>query len=98
MWKRNADQPIQKFELPNGLKPAGEGGYRLPFVEFRAVFKGGVLAETEANNGITHAAARMLLKGTQDPERGKIATEIESVGGHIDSYGGNNSFGVNAEC
>ena len=27
----------------------------------------------------------------------KIATEIESVGGHIDSYGGNNSFGINAE-
>ena len=32
---------------------------------------------------------------TRDAE--KIATEIESVGGHIDTYGGNNSFGVNAE-
>ena len=39
----------------------------------------------------------MLLKGTKTRAAEKIATEIESVGGHIDSYGGNNSFGVNAE-
>jgi zinc protease len=71
--------------------------HRLPFVEFRAVFQGGVLAETTANNGITTLLARMLLKGTQKRSSEKIATEIESVGGHIDSYGGNNSFGVNAE-
>jgi zinc protease len=39
----------------------------------------------------------MLIKGTPTRSAEKIATEIESVGGHIDSYGGNNSFGVNAE-
>jgi len=33
----------------------------------------------------------------QDAHGRKIATEIESVGGHIDSYGGNQSYGVNAE-
>jgi zinc protease len=39
----------------------------------------------------------MLLKGTKHRNAGDIAREIESVGGNIDSYGGNNSFGVNAE-
>jgi zinc protease len=92
-----SDQPIQKIELPNGLKLLVKEDHRLPFVEFRAVLQGGVLAETEANNGITSLLAKLLLKGTTTRSAEKIATEIESVGGHIDSYGGNQSFGVNAE-
>ena len=93
----NSDQPIQKFTLPNGLRLLVKENHRLPFVEFRAAFKGGVLAETTANNGITQLLAKTLLKGTPTRSAEKIATEIESVGGSIDSYGGNNSFGVNAE-
>jgi len=41
--------------------------------------------------------AKLLIKGTPTRSAEKIATEIESVGGSIDSYGGNNSFGINAE-
>ena len=93
----NAEHPIQKFELPNGLKLLVKENHRLPFVEFRAVLQGGVLAETEANNGITSMLAKLLLKGTPTRNAEQIATEIESVGGHIDAYGGNQSFGVNAE-
>jgi zinc protease len=93
----NSDKAIQKFTLPNGLRLLVKENHRLPFVEFRAAFKGGVLAETNANNGITQLLAKTLLKGTPTRSAEKIATEIESVGGSIDSYGGNNSFGVNAE-
>jgi len=93
----NTDHPIQKIELPNGLKLLVKEDSRLPFVEFRAVFQGGVLAETEANNGITSLLAKLLLKGTATRGAEQIATEIESVGGQLDSYGGNQSFGVNAE-
>jgi zinc protease len=95
--EKNIDSPIQKFELPNGLRLLVKENHRLPFVEFRAAFQGGVLAETADNNGITQLLARMLLKGTKTRDAEKIATEIESVGGSLDSYGGNNSFGVNAE-
>ena len=95
--EKNSDQPIKKFDLPNGLRLLVKENHRLPFVEFRAAFKGGVLAETAANNGITQLLAKTLLKGTPTRSAEKIATEIESVGGNIDSYGGNNSFGVNAE-
>jgi zinc protease len=61
------------------------------------MFRGGVLAETRENNGITQLTSRMLLKGTSHRSARDIATEIETVGGSIDSYGGNNSFGVNVE-
>ncbi len=93
----NADHPIQKFEFANGLRLLVKEDSRLPFVEFRAVFQGGVLAESAETNGTTMLLAKMLLKGTTTRSAEKIATEIESVGGHLDSYGGNNSFGVNAE-
>jgi len=93
----NTDHPIKKYELENGLKLLVKEDHRLPFVEFRAVLQGGVLVENEANNGSTSLLARLLLKGTPKRSAEKIATEIESVGGHIDSYGGNQSFGINAE-
>ena len=95
--EKNTDHPVQKFTLPNGLRLLVKEDHRLPFIEFRAAFKGGVLAETPANNGITLMLGKMLLQGTQKRTAEQIASEIESVGGHIDCYGGNNSFGVNAE-
>jgi zinc protease len=92
-----SEHPIQKFELPNGLRLLVKEEHRLPFVEFRAVFKGGVLAETPEANGLTLLMAKMLLKGTKSRSGEEIARQIESVGGSLDSYAGNNSFGVNAE-
>ena len=92
-----SEHEIQKFVLPNGLRLLVKEDHRLPFIEFRAAFKGGVLAETAENNGISQLHTKMLLKGTKRRSAEAIATEIESVGGSIDTYGGNNSFGVNIE-
>ena len=91
------ERPMHKCELPNGLRLLLKEDHRLPFVEFRAVFKGGLLAETADNNGLTQLTGKMLLKGTRTRSAEQIALEIESVGGSLDSYGGNNSFGLNAE-
>ncbi|MGD1089071.1 MAG: pitrilysin family protein [Verrucomicrobiota bacterium] len=93
----SGDQPVQKFELPDGLCLLIKENHRLPFVEFRSAFKGGVLVETADNNGITQLLAKTLLKGTKRHSGKEIAHEIESVGGSMDSYSGNNSFGVNVE-
>ena len=91
------ERPMRKVEFPNGLRLLLKEDHRLPFIEFRAAFKGGLLAETAANNGLTQLAGKMLLKGTASRSAERIALDIESVGGSLDSYGGNNSFGVNAE-
>src|SRR5688500_4564332 len=92
-----ADKPVQKFDFPNGLRLLVKEDHRLPFVEFRSVFRGGVLAETAQNNGVSLLTAKLLLKGTSTRSAEGIANEIESLGGSIESYSGNNSFGVNAE-
>jgi zinc protease len=93
----SGEHVAHKFTLANGLRLLVKEDHRLPFVEFRTVFKGGVLAETAGNNGLTQLTGKLLLKGTARRSAEDIAREIESVGGSLDSYGGNNSFGVNAE-
>lgn len=93
----NVDHPVQKIVLPNGLRLLVKEDHRLPFVEFRAAFRGGVLAETLETNGLTQLMAKMLLQGTRRRRAEEIATEIESVGGSVDTFGGNNSFGLMGE-
>ena len=92
-----AQSSVQKLLLPNGLRLLVKEDHRLPFIELRAVFQGGVLAESAANSGLTQLASKMLLQGTRKRTAEQIAVTIESVGGGIDSFGGNNSFGVTAE-
>jgi zinc protease len=91
------EHAVQRFELPNGLRLLVKEDHRLPFVELRVVLAGGVLAEKEANSGVTALMTKLLLKGTPTRTAAGIASEIESVGGSLDAYAGNNSFGVTAE-
>lgn len=91
------ESPIQKIEFGNGLKLLLKEDHRLPFVQYRAVFRGGVLAETDENNGVSTLMTKMLLKGTSSRDAEQIALTVESLGGSIDAYSGNNSFGVNLE-
>ncbi len=90
----NSGIQIQKFTLPNGLRLLVREDPKLPFVDYRVLCKGGVVAETAANNGITKLMSRLLLKGTKTRSAEKISESLESVGGDISYFAGNNSFGV----
>jgi zinc protease len=85
---------IEKFELANGLRLLVREDPRLPLVAITAVFRGGLLAETRATNGITRLMSKVLLKGTKTRTAEQIADTIEAVGGTIGSDAGNNSFSV----
>jgi zinc protease len=85
---------IQKFTLTNGLRLLVREDPRLPLIAMGAVFRGGLLAETSDNNGVTRLMARSLLKGTKNRTGEQIAAEIEAVGGSISSEAGNNSFTI----
>src|SRR5213076_74853 len=88
---------IQKFELSNGLRLLVREDPRLPLVAMGAVFRGGLLAESPQNNGVTHLMAKVLLKGTKTRTAEQIANQIEAVGGSISSDAGNNSFNLSVE-
>ncbi|MCS1408439.1 MAG: putative zinc protease [Verrucomicrobia subdivision 3 bacterium] len=81
----------------NGLRLLTKQDHRLPFVELRAVFRAGVLAETAATNGLTQLTAKLLLKGAGGRSSAEIVDAIESVGGQVDTYGASNSFGISVE-
>jgi zinc protease len=85
---------IQKVELSNGLRLLVREDPRLPLISIASVFRGGLLAETRATNGITRLMAKALLKGTKSLTAEQIADAIEAVGGSIGSNAGNNSFSV----
>ena len=88
---------IEKFTLPNGLRVLVCADHKLPLVDLVAVFRGGLLAETAATNGVTALAARTLVKGTQRRSAEQLNDEIEAVGGQIRADSGNNSFSVSVE-
>ena len=88
---------VQKFELANGLRLLVREDPRLPLVAMSAVFRGGLLAETQQDNGVTRLMAKTLLKGTKTRTAEQIAEQIEAVGGSISSDAGNNSFSVSLD-
>jgi zinc protease len=95
--RASVESATQKIVFPNGLRLLVKEDHRLPFIELRAVFQAGVLVESGRDNGLTQLTSKMLLQGTRKRDAARIATAIESVGGSIESFGGNNSFGLTEE-
>lgn len=87
----------KKFELPNGFRLLVREDPRLPLVTINACFRGGILAETAENNGITKLLSQTLLKGTKNRTAEDIANELESAGGSISSDAGNNTYSVSVD-
>ncbi len=94
---RAHDHPVQKFTLSNGLRVLIKEDHRLPFVQLQLGLRGGVLAETPETNGLTQLFTKMQQQGTTTRSAEDVATEIESLGGHLEAFGGNNSFGLSCE-
>lgn len=88
---------VKMFTLSNGLRLLVRENAKLPIISISAAFRGGLLAETAADNGITPLLASTILKGTSTRSAAQIAEQIESVGGSISSDSGYNSFLVAVE-
>ncbi|MBM3237736.1 insulinase family protein [Candidatus Poribacteria bacterium] len=83
----------KKVELENGIRLLVKENHFMPIVSLQALFLGGVFFETERNNGVCNFMANMLIRGSQRRTALQIAEQIESIGGAIDVFSGNNSFG-----
>ncbi len=89
--------PIIKRRLSNGWTALFLPENRLPFVHVQAVFHGGLLTETSANNGISGLFARSWMKGSKRRSGEQIAEELESMGASLSPYAGSNSVGLSME-
>ncbi|MCD8534418.1 MAG: insulinase family protein [Verrucomicrobia bacterium] len=57
-----------------------------------------MLLENAANQGISQLISKVLGKGTKSLSSEQIADQIESTGGSLDPFSGNNTIGASLEC
>jgi len=94
-----AEEPITTlYKLDGGLRVLIREDRSVPVVAVRAVCIGGTIVENESNTGITALMSSMLLEGTTTRNNNDIALMMESIGGTIDHYNGDNSFGITMQC
>jgi len=88
--------PMSKLILTNGIPLIVREDRRLPFVFISIAMRGGLLSETDDNNGITQLTADLLTRGTSLRTAEQLAEDIESRGASLSGFAGRNSFGMNA--
>lgn len=84
----------EKFTLKNGLRVLLKPDHRSGLVTFQIALLGGVRWETEATNGVSLLAARMLLRGTLQKKADQISDEIKRMGAELEPFSGRNSLGL----
>ena len=77
---------IAKETLPNGLTLVTE---TMPQVRSAAIgvwVKRGSRHERPAESGLSHFIEHMVFKGTTTRTAERIASEVDSIGGHMDAF------------
>jgi zinc protease len=88
---------LEKKVLANKVPLVMKKDDKVPLVNVRVTFLGGMLAEGPENNGIGTLTSRLLDKGTPTRSAEAIADEVENLGGSIDRIFGNNSLSLGVE-
>ncbi|MFH0900397.1 MAG: pitrilysin family protein, partial [Pseudomonadota bacterium] len=92
-----SESAVLRHTLPNGVRILVKRDSSVPMVAFRAVWVGGVRAETEKTNGVNNMLAALATRGTSARSAEEIVREIEGMAGSIGGFSGRNSFGIRAE-
>src|SRR6187397_2147424 len=77
---------IVKEVLPNGLTLVTEEMPHVRSVAIGVWLKRGSRHETPAQSGISHFIEHMVFKGTKNRSAEMIASEVDSIGGHMDAF------------
>lgn len=77
---------LKRFVLSNGLEVFIKEDHERKVAAIQFWVKVGSADETDAERGISHLIEHMAFKGTERRGLGKIAYEIESLGGEVNAY------------
>ena len=77
---------IVKEVLPNGLTLLTESMPHVRSVAVGVWLKRGSRHEVETQTGISHFIEHMVFKGTKNRSAEDIASEVDSIGGHMDAF------------
>jgi len=83
--------------LRNGIRVLVTEDKTFPLTSISINMRGGLRAENGQINGISRLTASMITKGTSSRSEEQIFTLVESIGGSLSSYSGNNSLGLSMD-
>ncbi|MFH2068582.1 MAG: DUF167 family protein [Candidatus Omnitrophota bacterium] len=87
--------PAIKLEhLKNGIPLLIKEERNLPIVSISVFLKGGLLFEEKETAGLFPILSELLISGTKGKDSRQIAGIVNSWGGSLAPYSGNNSFGL----
>ena len=71
--------------------------HTLPLLSLRATLPGGLMTEPAGKAGLGRLAANLLVKGTRRRNAEQLASDVEQLGGSLNSDSGNNSATLSLE-
>jgi len=93
----SVETPIKQLVLKNGLRVLLKKDNTVPLVNMQLFVTGGLLSETDENNGITKMLTAVSLKGASHYSNDDIVTYFDSIGGAISATSGNNTMQYSCE-
>lgn len=85
---------LERTKLSNGMTLLTGVSRNIPAVSIYAVVNAGSRYEPEEKSGLASLLGEMLDEGTHNRSSQQLAEEIESVGGHLQCFGGYAQSGV----
>jgi len=84
----------QTTQLTNGATVVVGRDPRAPLVALRAVWRGGLRAESPEQAGLSNVTAQLILGGTAQRSAAELVTAVESRGGRISAFSGKDALGI----
>jgi len=88
---------LASFEIGAGVRLHVMPRHDVPVVGLRAAMRGGLLAETRAEAGLTRFTTDMWLRGTRSRSAEDLARAIETLAADLDGFAGRNSLGLSLD-
>jgi|GEM_PF-7014008 len=91
------ERPIKKSAFSNGMRVLLKEDHHSPLVSIQAYFLGGVLLETDKNNGVSQLLARMMLRNSKHYTPYRNYEIVEAGGGSLFAFSGKNTLLIKCE-
>lgn len=91
---KTGGREIEEIKFENGLTLLLREDHSLPLVSMRMTFLGGLRSEERNKNGLSNMCAQLLTKGAKGKTAPELSGLIESRGGEMGAFSGNNSLGI----
>lgn len=83
-----------RHEFPNGLVVVVQHDRTAPLFSVRAAVMGGLLSESEAENGLGNLIAHLLTSGTESRTASALALEVDGLAASLSGFSGRNTIGL----